>query len=369
MQRPPRLPARRRPLGGRPTRIAGARRVSPRLPAPRVHRRRHRRPHLRPSARRRDPRRDRRPGRAGDDDARERRLRRPLRGRRQARGVQAVRRLCAHERGRRSQPDRAHVEPRGPEADASRRPARAHLGALRRHEEDRGALSRERASRRREPCSGLSRRSAAVRGRPPGRHDEGDAGAERHRRHRHRSRPRGRRQARAAAARALYEDEPVSFASPIVLLALIVPALAVIAYVWGERKPTRYVVPFPNLSVLASVATRSSSWRRHLVAAALLAAVALLCIGAARPKMTLAATQDRASVVLVLDVSGSMAAQDVKPTRLEAARGAIRRFLRKLPAGVRVGVVAFSNTPEVVTVPTTDRERVSEGLEILLPQS
>jgi len=160
----------------------------------------------------------------------------------------------------------------------------------------------------------------------------------------------------------------VSFASPIVLLALIVPALAVIAYVWGERKPTRYVVPFPNLSVLASVATRSSSWRRHLVAAALLAAVALLCIGAARPKMTLAATQDRASVVLVLDVSGSMAAQDVKPTRLEAARGAIRRFLRKLPAGVRVGVVAFSNTPEVVTVPTTDRERVSEGLEILLPQ-
>jgi Ca-activated chloride channel homolog len=160
----------------------------------------------------------------------------------------------------------------------------------------------------------------------------------------------------------------MSFSSPLVLLVLLVPAAAAAAYVWFERKPHRYVVPFPNLTVLASVSTRAGNWRRHLVAAALLAALAILCIGAARPKMVLAATADRATVVLVLDVSGSMAARDVKPTRLEAARAAVNRFLDKLPKSVQVGVVAFSNGPEVVTAPTTDRDRVRDGLNVLLPQ-
>jgi Ca-activated chloride channel family protein len=160
----------------------------------------------------------------------------------------------------------------------------------------------------------------------------------------------------------------VSFASPLLLLTLLVPLVALGAYVWGERRSTKYVVPFPNLAVLASVATRSSSWRRHAVAAAVLGSVALLCVSAARPKVSVAATQDRATVILVLDVSGSMAAEDVKPTRIEAARAAMRRFLDRLPKSVRVGVVAFSNAAEVVVVPTTDRDRVREGLDVLLPQ-
>lgn len=160
----------------------------------------------------------------------------------------------------------------------------------------------------------------------------------------------------------------MSFATPILLALLAIPAAAVALYVWMERRPTRYVVPFTNLSVLSGVATRSSSWRRHALAALILAAITLLCIGVARPKMTLAATSDRATVVLVLDVSGSMAARDVKPTRLDAARDAIKRFLDTLPDPVRVGVIAFSNTPEVITAPTTDRGRVRDGLDSLLPQ-
>lgn len=160
----------------------------------------------------------------------------------------------------------------------------------------------------------------------------------------------------------------MSFASPILLALLAIPVLAALGYVWMERRPTKYVVTFTNVSVLAGVATRSRSWRRHALAALLLSAIALLCVAVARPKMTLAATSDRATVVLVLDVSGSMAAKDVKPTRLDAARDAIKRFLETLPDPVRVGVIAFSNTPEVITAPTSDRDQVRAGLDSLLPQ-
>lgn len=160
----------------------------------------------------------------------------------------------------------------------------------------------------------------------------------------------------------------MSFASPALLALLAIPVVAALAYAWMERRPTKYVVPFTNVSVLAGVATRSRGWRRHALAAVMLAAIALLCIGVARPKMTLAATSDRATVVLVLDVSGSMAARDVKPTRLDAARDAIKRFLVTLPGPVRVGVIAFSNTAEVIAAPTTDRDQVREALDSLLPQ-
>lgn len=160
----------------------------------------------------------------------------------------------------------------------------------------------------------------------------------------------------------------MSFASPLLLLTLLVPLVSAVVYVWAQRRPSRYAIQYSNLAVLASVTTRSSSWRRHVVAGVLLLSLALLCIGVARPKMTLPATQDRATVVLVLDVSGSMRAKDVKPTRLVAARGAIRRFLDELPEDVRVGVVAFSNTPEVIAAPTTDRDRVRKGLDVLLPE-
>lgn len=160
----------------------------------------------------------------------------------------------------------------------------------------------------------------------------------------------------------------MTFGSPWLLSTLAVPLVALLAYLWVERRPTRYVVAFPNLQVLSQVASRSSGWRRHAVAGGILLALAALCVGAARPKMTLPATQDRATVVLVLDVSGSMRAKDVKPSRLDAARNAIRRFLEELPHAVRVGVVSFSNTAEVITTPTTDRARVREGLDVLLPE-
>jgi len=158
----------------------------------------------------------------------------------------------------------------------------------------------------------------------------------------------------------------LSFASPWLLASLIVPALALAAYVWLERRPPKAAVAFPNLPVLASV-VRRSSWRRHALAALLVAAVALLCVGVARPRIPLSTTSENSTVVLVVDVSVSMNAKDVAPTRLEAARRAIRTFVSKVPGGVKLGLIAFADDPVVVTAPTTDRQLLDNGINSLTP--
>ena len=118
--------------------------------------------------------------------------------------------------------------------------------------------------------------------------------------------------------------------------------------------------------MLASVATRSS-WRRHLIAGLLLGAVALLCVAVARPRVPIDTTSDRATVVLVVDVSYSMVATDVAPSRLEAARAAITSFANHVPSRVKVGLVAFADDPVVVTSPTTNRGLLKAGIASLGP--
>jgi Ca-activated chloride channel family protein len=126
-------------------------------------------------------------------------------------------------------------------------------------------------------------------------------------------------------------------------------------------------VRFTNLDVLASVMEERRPWGRHLPAMLLLAAVAALLIALARPTVTVAAPQERATVVLLVDVSGSMRAEDVAPTRLEAARAAMHSFLDKVPKEIRVAVVAFSDGPEVVVPPTSDRNLARAGIDLLAP--
>jgi len=164
----------------------------------------------------------------------------------------------------------------------------------------------------------------------------------------------------------IVEMGSLTFASPYLLAALVLPVLALVAYVWLERRPPRAAISFPNLAVLASVATRSS-WRRHVIAGLLLGAVALLCVAVARPRVPLDTTSDRATVVLVVDVSYSMVATDVNPSRLEAARAAIRSFADHVPSRVKVGLVAFADDPVVVTPPTTNRALLKAGIASLAP--
>jgi Ca-activated chloride channel homolog len=159
----------------------------------------------------------------------------------------------------------------------------------------------------------------------------------------------------------------MSFGSPLFLVALLLVPAAVAVYVVLERRTSRYGVLFSNLDVLASVVEERRSWARHVPAALLLAAVTALLVALARPTITVAAPQERATVVLLVDVSGSMRAEDVAPSRLEAARSAMRSFLDRVPKEIRVSVVAFSDTPEVVVPPTSDRALARAGIDFLAP--
>jgi Ca-activated chloride channel homolog len=126
-------------------------------------------------------------------------------------------------------------------------------------------------------------------------------------------------------------------------------------------------VRFTNLEVLAGVAGRRRAWRRHVPAALLLAALASLCVAFARPTVTVKAPNERASVVLLVDTSGSMRAGDVKPTRLAAAKSAMRSFIERAPSSLRVGIVSFSDEAQVVVPPTVDRKQLVQGIDVLGP--
>lgn len=147
----------------------------------------------------------------------------------------------------------------------------------------------------------------------------------------------------------------MSFASPLWLASLALVPIAVLALRVARRRTRRYAVRFPAVSTLQlAVAGTGSSWRRRLPALLALAAIAALALALARPRMSYSAARDQASIMLVTDHSGSMAATDVEPTRLAAAERAANTFIDQLPSSVRVGAVAFSSTPDAVQGPAAD---------------
>jgi Ca-activated chloride channel homolog len=153
----------------------------------------------------------------------------------------------------------------------------------------------------------------------------------------------------------------MTFGHPLLLLTLFVIPAAFLAYRIAERRRMKYAIHYTNLDVLASV-EGGGRIRRHAPFALFLAALAALCFAVARPHATTLVPQDRATVILVIDVSRSMDSKDVKPTRLLAAEEAVRTFLDHAPKRLRVGLIAFAGIPSVVTPPTRDHELVREGL-------
>jgi Ca-activated chloride channel homolog len=155
----------------------------------------------------------------------------------------------------------------------------------------------------------------------------------------------------------------VTFGSPFLLLTLLVIPLAIAAYYLAERRRARYAVRYTNVDVLALVAGGRRPWRRWLTTGIFLLMIAVLCTAVARPRVSTMVPSDKATIVFVLDVSGSMQAIDVKPTRLIAAQNAIQTFLKKVPKRVRVGLVLFAGEAQVATPPTTDHELVSQAVD------
>jgi Ca-activated chloride channel family protein len=149
---------------------------------------------------------------------------------------------------------------------------------------------------------------------------------------------------------------------PGFLWALVLVPVAILAYLLAQRRRTRYAVRFTNLDLLANVVSRSPGWRRHLPPALYLLALAGLLLSLARPQAVTLVPKEQATVMLVMDTSGSMNATDVAPSRMIAAEQAATSFLHDLPTKFRVGVVAFSGTAQTITRPTTDRTAVEDAL-------
>jgi Ca-activated chloride channel family protein len=151
----------------------------------------------------------------------------------------------------------------------------------------------------------------------------------------------------------------VSFASPLFLAALVLVPLALGAQLLARRRTRRYAVRFPGVATLAPLLPRVPSWRRQAPLALFLAALTAFALALARPHATVAVPREQASIVLVTDVSRSMLAEDVQPSRLEAARDAAQRFLDEVPDEARVGAVAFSTEPHTVQAPTDDHSEIA----------
>jgi Ca-activated chloride channel homolog len=159
----------------------------------------------------------------------------------------------------------------------------------------------------------------------------------------------------------------VSFGQPIFLAALILVPALVVTYIRHQRYRRKAAAAFASPALLASVAPRRPGWRRHAPMIAFALALAVLIVAAAKPQKTVAVPVERAAIMLATDVSGSMEATDVKPSRLVAARRAARNFVDGVPRGVNVGVMAFNGRPRVLQSPTPERDDINAALNRLSP--
>lgn len=155
----------------------------------------------------------------------------------------------------------------------------------------------------------------------------------------------------------------MTFKSPGALWLLVLVAGLGGAYVWMQiKRRTTYAVRFTNLALLDVVAPKRPGWRRHVAAGAFLAAAVVLVLAVARPAHDVQVPRERATIVLAIDVSLSMEATDVLPTRLESAQRAADDFLRTVPATINVGLVEFAGSSTVLVPPTTDHRTVSRAI-------
>jgi len=157
----------------------------------------------------------------------------------------------------------------------------------------------------------------------------------------------------------------MTFEWPPVLWALaVLPALAW-AYRRFLRRPPHRAVLVPNVELLAQAESFHSRWRRWLPPALYLLALAAVIVGLARPVTPLPVPANQGAVVLSIDVSRSMLAEDMPPNRMEAAKAAAREFVHALPRGFRVGLVTFSSYATTIVPPTADRAKVLDAIDLL----
>jgi len=159
----------------------------------------------------------------------------------------------------------------------------------------------------------------------------------------------------------------MTFTWPLALAALAVLPIFVAVYIDRDRRRVASQAEFGNPDLLPNVVDREPGRLRYLPPIILLTALVFMIVGVARPHATVSVPREEATIVLAMDVSRSMKATDVEPTRLDAARIAAKTFLDEVPEKFRVGVVSFATRASVGVAPTEDRELVSTALDTLAP--
>ncbi|PRW63740.1 VWA domain-containing protein [Actinopolyspora mortivallis] len=155
------------------------------------------------------------------------------------------------------------------------------------------------------------------------------------------------------------------FTSPWWFLLLVVVAALGGGYLWAQRRNRRETMRFSNLALLERVTPKRQGWPKHVPMALLGVALVLLTVGLAGPTAEQRIPRNRATVLLTMDVSLSMKARDVSPSRLRAAKQAAKEFADKLPDGINLGLVSFAGTATVMVMPTTDRTSVKQAIDSL----
>jgi Ca-activated chloride channel family protein len=163
-------------------------------------------------------------------------------------------------------------------------------------------------------------------------------------------------------------DLPMSFIWPSMLLSLLLIPVFVLLYLRIQQRRRRLTASYGSLGMVREGAGRRLGGRRHTPAALFLLGLALLLLGLARPEAVVSLPRLEGTVILAFDASGSMAADDLDPTRMDAAKTAARAFVVQQPRSVLIGVVAFSDSGLGVQAPTNDQEAILAAIDRLGPQ-
>lgn len=155
----------------------------------------------------------------------------------------------------------------------------------------------------------------------------------------------------------------LTFLQPSLLFILIGVLALAVAYVAMQFRRRTYAVRFTNVDLLDSVAPRRPGWRRHMPAVLFLLALTSLVTAVARPATDVKVPRERATIILAIDTSLSMEADDVSPSRIGAAKEAAKSFVDLLPPKINVGLVTFNGVAQIRVTPTTDRVAVKQAID------
>jgi Ca-activated chloride channel family protein len=163
-------------------------------------------------------------------------------------------------------------------------------------------------------------------------------------------------------------ERPVSFVWPAMLILLLLVPVCVGLYVWLQRRRQRRFARYGGLGLVHRAATHGPGIRRHIPPALFMVGLTLLLVALARPQMVVSLPRIEGIVILAFDVSASMAADDLDPTRMEAAKAAAQAFVEQQSSGVLIGVVSFSDSGFIVQPPTNDQEAILNTIDRMAPE-